>query len=175
MMAKSDLVVAILRKHMSQPWAASSSGWMWVSVKKTKSKEPGCGGLSARGSPARRVGKAAVAPAAARVFRKFLRSSCIIGSICEVEILACRGSCDGGGAETWAEMPTMNKASSWLPNRVRRWRQSSDGRPGCGCVPAERLGLSAGPEFGGAWEIVSTDATPMGASVRPVYGSRQAE
>src|ERR1700720_4738811 len=41
MIAKSGLRRAILRKHRSHPWAASSSGWMWVSVKNTKSKEPG--------------------------------------------------------------------------------------------------------------------------------------
>src|ERR1700722_337662 len=41
MMAKSGLREVILRKHMSQPLPASSSGWMWVSVKKTKSKWAG--------------------------------------------------------------------------------------------------------------------------------------
>src|ERR1700675_284700 len=67
MMANSGLAEAILRKHMSQPWAASSSGWMCVSVKKTNSNEPGAGCLAAGNG-----GSAIAAPAAAKVLRNFL-------------------------------------------------------------------------------------------------------
>ena len=42
-MANSGLAAAIFVKAIWQPWAASSSGWMWVSVKKTKSKDSGAG------------------------------------------------------------------------------------------------------------------------------------
>ena len=83
-MANSGLAAAIFAKAIWQPCAASSSGWMWVSVKKTKSKEAaGCGfGDAARAALAFAIpsfrsgtpGNAAAAPAAARDCRNFLRS-----------------------------------------------------------------------------------------------------
>src|SRR5271170_5096717 len=60
-MANSGLDAAIFAKAIWQPCAASSSGWMWVSVKKAKSKE------------AASCGFAAAAPAAARDCRNFRR------------------------------------------------------------------------------------------------------
>src|SRR5580658_5632336 len=73
MIANSGLRAAIFLKHRSQPWGASSSGSMCVSVKNTKSKEPGAL-VSAARSKASDPPNAAAAPVAAAVFRNFLRS-----------------------------------------------------------------------------------------------------
>src|SRR5580692_8825438 len=130
MMAKSDLVEAILRKHISQPCAASSSGWMWVSVKKTKSKEPGWGWLtigSPTGNGVGSGGRAAAKPAVARVLRKFLRSHCI----CIPEAIL--GTWNVSTAmECW---DAHDEEGVVVATRVRRWL-GGDGYPGCGCVLA---------------------------------------
>src|ERR1700683_2802734 len=73
MIANSGFSDAILLKHMPQPCAASSSGSMCVSVKKTKSNDPGAGALSAG-----KYGSAMAAPAVAIVVRNFLRSRVIL-------------------------------------------------------------------------------------------------
>src|ERR1700722_17200710 len=78
MMAKSGLREAILRKHMSQPLGASSSGWMWVSVKKTKSKWAGAEVLADQAVLGEMVAAAVVRAAD---FRKLRRVRDIVGPL----------------------------------------------------------------------------------------------
>src|SRR5277367_5359246 len=75
-MANSGFRDEIFWKAMEQPWAASSSGWIWVSVKKTKSSEPGFSGaarIAELPSQVTRGNTASAALEVARVFRNLRR------------------------------------------------------------------------------------------------------
>src|SRR5579864_4631601 len=171
MMAKSDLVEAILRKHISQPCAASSSGWMWVSVKKTKSKEPGWGwsttgnrtGIGNRtGNRVGNGGRAAAAPVAARVLRKFLRSNCIF--IPETVL-------GTWNVSTATECWKVDDEEGFVVATRALWWLGGDGCPRCGCVLAARRRRLLGLESGAAPGIVAEDGGATGASRRALCDS----
>src|ERR1700751_5144319 len=105
---------------------------MWVSVKKTKSKEPGLGWSTIGNRTGNRVGnagRAAAAHAEARVLRKFLRSNCI----CIPE--AVLGTWNVTTAmECWKAHDEQGVVVVTL---VRLWL-GGDGRSGCGYVLGAR-------------------------------------
>src|ERR1700751_1271020 len=140
---------------------------MWVSVKKTKSKEPGLGWSTIGNRTGNRVGnagRAAAAPAEARVLRKFLRSNCI----CIPEVVL--GTWNVSTAtECWK---AHDEEGVVVATRVRRsLRNCGHGRPGCGYVLGARRRRLLGLESGAALGIVAEDGGARGASGRALCDS----